>query len=224
VRLDDVRSFFGLTGLTPLADPTGYSYLCPDGHLQPLTVRNPCSWIAKPWPVIASRRSHADKVQDLFENIDVKVQWQQSLLMLLESYYVNITSLDSPMTIDDYLDKDSGYQSAHSFPACYPPRHIVYCTTSLIDFVKCSWLQEVSTVYGIEPNLQCIRGENLYRCLDDVNKNIADVVLVDQDDRVESERAHNLTSVLFEYSSNFTQNYVTIAVVKNNSWIKTISG
>lgn len=153
-------------------------------------------------------------------SVDSDQNWQQALLLLLESYHVNVTSLDTPMPIDDYLDKSSGYQSAHSFPACYPPRQIVYCTYTLIDFVKCSWLQEVSTVYKIEPNIQCIRGESLYRCLDDVNKDIADVVLVDQDTRVKSENEFNLTSLVFEYSSEFSNNYVTIVVVKSSSNIK----
>ncbi|KAL7037648.1 hypothetical protein ACKWTF_009312 [Chironomus riparius] len=218
VRLDDVKSFFN--GKNAEADPNNYSFLCPDGHLQPLTSENPCTWISKPWPVIAAKRSHAEQVQEIFRKIDTTLQWQQSMLLLLESYYINVTSLDVPIPIDDYLDKSTGYQSAHSFPACYPPRHIVYCTTSIIEFVKCSWLQEVSTVYGIEPNLQCIRGESLYRCLDDVNKNIADVVMVDQDERADSERKFNLIPLLSEFSFNFGNNYVTVAVVKENSPIK----
>lgn len=174
---------------------------------------------------MAAKRTHAEKVHGLFQDLDVSVDsdqnWQQALLMLLESYHVNVTSLDTPIPIDDYLDKSSGYQSAHSFPACYPPRQIVYCTYTLIDFVKCSWLQEVSTVYKIEPNIQCIRGESLYRCLDDVNKDVADVVLVDQNARIKSENEFNLTSLLYEYSSEFSKNYVTIAVVKASSNIKT---
>lgn len=224
VRLDDARSFFGLTGLKAEADPNNYSFLCPDGHLQPLSSKNPCTWVSKPWPVIAARRSHAEEVQELFRTLDTKSQWQESLLLLLESHFVNITSLDLPIPIDDYLDKSPGYQSAHSFPACYPPRNIVYCTTSIIEFVKCSWLQEVSGVYGIEPSLQCIRGESLYRCLDDVNNNIADVVMVDQDNRVESERKFNLTSLLTEMSFDFGSNYVTVAVVREGSTIRSFSG
>lgn len=156
--------------------------------------------------------------------MDVSSEWQKSLLLLLESYHVNISSLDSPITIDDYLDKSSGFASAHSFPACYPPRHIVYCTTSLIDFVKCSWLQEAANIFGIEPNIQCIRGESLFRCLDDVNKDIADVVMVDQDKRIESERNFNLSSLLFEFSSELSNNYATVAVVKEKSSIQSFSG
>jgi hypothetical protein len=193
--------------------------------LQPLSVKEPCTWISKPWSVLAAKRNQAEKVEEIFRELDPSVEWQQALLQLLESYHVNITSLDAgPMTIDDYLDKSSGFQSAHSFPACYPPRQIVYCTTSLIEFSKCSWLQEVSTVFGIEPNLQCIRGENLYRCLDDVNRNVADLVLVSQDERMRSEKDFNLTSILYEYSTDFEQNYVTIAVVKANSGIKDFKG
>lgn len=221
MRLDDVKSFFGFAGVPAEADPNNYSYLCPDSHLQPVNfTEKPCSWIAKPWSVLAAKRSHASKVNEIFNNLDMSSEWQQSLLQLLESYHVNVSSLDTPMPIDDYLDKSSGYQSAHSFPACYPPRQIVHCTYSLIDFVKCSWLQEVSTVYKIEPNIQCIRGESLYRCLDDVNKNIADIVLVNQDERINSESDFNLTSLLFEYSSEFEKNYVTVAVTKAGSSIK----
>lgn len=224
MRLDDVRSFFGFTGLTPESDPNNYSFLCPDSHLQPLTVRNPCSWINKPWPVLAAKRTHAEKVQELFRDIDLSKSWHQALLQLLESYHVNITSLDYPVTIDDYLDKSPGYQSAHSWPLCYPPRQIVYCTTTLIEFSKCSWLQEVSTVYAIEPNLQCIRGESLFRCLDDVAKGVADLVLVDQDTRLESEKKFNLTSLVYEFSTSFEQNYVVIAVVKADSSISNFAG
>lgn len=156
----------------------------------------------------------------MFRNIDTSSQWQQALLQLLESYHVSMSSLDFPMTIGDYLDKSPGYQSAHSFAACYPPRQIVFCTTSLIEFSKCSWLQEVANVYGIEPNIQCIRGESKFRCLDNVAKDVADLVIVNQDERLRSEINFNLTSILYEYSSHFEDNYVTIAVVKSNSEIQ----
>lgn len=215
-----MRSFFGLTSSLEGADPDSYSFLCPDGHLQPLSTEFPCTWISKPWPVIASKRSYAEKVQELLRNIDTSLDWQQALLQLLESYHVNISSLDFPITIGDYLDKSSGYQSAHSFAACYPPRQIVFCTTTLIEFAKCSWLQEVSTVYGIEPNIQCIRGESKFRCLDDVANNVADLVVVSQDERLRSELNFNLSPILYEYSARFEDNYVTVAVVKSNSKIQ----
>lgn len=79
-------------------------------------------------------------------------------------------------------------------------------------------------VFGIEPNLQCIRGENLFRCLDDVARNVADVVLVDQDARLSSERDFNLMPILYEFSAAFEMNYLTVAVVKSNSSINSLSG
>lgn len=226
VRLDDVKSHFGYSGLKAESDPNGYSFLCPDGHLQPLNTNSPCIWISKPWPVVASRRSHAQKVQDLFGTLKRtgESDWQNALLLLIESYHVNITSLDITVPIEDYLDQAPGFQSAYSFPSCNPPRSIVYCTTSLLQFAKCSWLQEVSSVYGIEPNIQCIRGEHIFRCLDDVANDIADVVLVDQDSRLLAQRDYNLTAILHEFSSQFKENYVTIAVVRADSPYKTLAG
>lgn len=226
VRLDDVKSHFGYSGLKAESDPNGYSFLCPDGHLQPLDTQSPCIWISKPWPVVASSRSRAQEVQDLFGTLKRTGEndWQNALLLLIESYHVNITSLDITVPIEDYLDQAPGFQSAYSFPSCNPPRSIVYCTTSLLQFAKCSWLQEVSSVYGIEPNLQCIRGEHIFRCLDDVANNIADVVLVDQDSRLLAQRDYNLTAILHEFSSQLKENYVTIAVVRADSPYKTLAG
>lgn len=245
VRVDDVRSHFGVTnsikfkefplknlfyfqlsGLPAQADASSYSFLCPDGHLQPLNSTRPCVWVAKPWPVIAAKRTHAAKVHDLFDSLrrTGEDNWETALLMLLESYHVNISSLHNSIPIDDYLDHAEGFQSAYSFPSCNPPRSIVYCTTSIVDFVKCSWLQEASQVYGVEPNIRCIRGEHIYRCLDDVAHQTADAVLVDQDFRLRAEEEYNLTAILHEYSTEFINNYVTVAVVKANSDIKSFDG
>lgn len=75
-------------------------------------------------------------------------------------------------------------------------------------------------MYGIEPNIQCIRGESKFRCLDDVAKNVADLVVVNQDERLRSEINFNLTAILYEHSAQFEDNYVTVAVVKSNSKIQ----
>lgn len=159
----------------------------------------------------------------MIRKIDGSKEWHSDFIQLLESFRFHFDNLDFPINIDDYLDLSPGYQSAHSFPACYPPRQIIYCTTTLIEFAKCSWLQEVSMVYGIEPNLQCIRGESLFRCLDDVKNNVSDIVVVDQDARLSSERDFNLKPILYEFAMEFEKNYLTIAVVKNSSDIKKFS-
>lgn len=196
-----------------------YSYLCPDGHLQPIHAERPCVWVAQPWPAIAAKREYATKIRSILEQLthNAGANWQNALLSLLETYHVNVTSLDVTIPINDYLEQAVGFTSAYSFPSCNPSRSIVYCTTSLIQHYKCSWLQEASSVYGIEPNIQCIRTESLKRCMDDTSHKTADVVLVDQDDRLQAERDHNLKPILFEFSKSLHERYSVIAVVKANS-------
>nr|XP_029733414.1 transferrin-like [Aedes albopictus] len=223
VRLDDVRSHFGFSGLPPEADPAGFSFLCPDGHLQPLDTRKPCVWLAKPWPAVAAQRNIAMKVQDTVAglNHDDTHSWQNALLMILETYHVNVTTLDNTIPVDDYLDQAVGFQDAYSFPSCNPPRSILFCTTSLIELAKCSWMQEVASVYGVEPNIQCMRSDTLDTCLKNVQHKVSDVVVVDQDTRLRAERDYKLKPILYEYSSTLEDKYVVVAVIRAGSKIKT---
>lgn len=211
--------YFQLSGLPAQADPTSYSYLCPDGHLQPINVTTPCVWVAKPWPVIAARRSHAAQVQRLVTglNHDEQNTWQNALLSLLETYHIDITPLDNVIPIDDYLDEAPAFQSAYSFPECNPPRSIVFCVTSIIQHVKCSWLQEASQVYGVQPNIQCVRGPSLDTCMDDVKYRDVDLVVVDQEQRIKAQRDYNLRPILYEFSQDMHDRYATIALVHKDS-------
>lgn len=218
-RLDDVKSHFGFSGLQAQADQSEYSFLCPDGHLQPLNATRPCIWVSKPWPAIAARRNYAAQVRQLVSNLshnDTK-SWQNALLSLLETYHVNINQLDNTIPIDDYLDQATAFQGAYSFPECNPPRSVVVCTTSIIQHIKCSWLQEASQVYGIQPNIQCIRSDTLNTCLDDTKYQTADVVLVDHENRVKAQRDFNLKPLLFEFAEDMHERYVTIAVVRKKT-------
>uniref|UniRef100_A0A1I8NYX9 Transferrin n=1 Tax=Stomoxys calcitrans TaxID=35570 RepID=A0A1I8NYX9_STOCA len=224
-RLDDVRSHFGLTGLPKQAEPSEYSFLCAEGHLQPINTTKPCVWVAKPWPVIAARRTHAAQVQNIVTglNHDTPNSWQNALLSLLETYHVDIVPLDNVIAIDDYLDQATAFQSAYSFPECSPPRSIVFCTTSIIQHIKCSWLQEASQVYGVQPNIQCTRSQNLDTCMDDIKYRTADVVLVDHENRVKAQRDFNLKPILYEFSQDMHQRYATIAVVHKDSDFETFA-
>ncbi|XP_055300264.1 transferrin-like [Sitodiplosis mosellana] len=225
VRLDDVRMHFGMTGLTAEADPSLYSYLCLDGHLQPLTNPTPCVWTAEPWPAVAAKREYAPIVQLLLEHLDHndETSWQNALLNILETYHVNIKQLDNTIPISDYLDQAVGFTSAYSFPSCNPPRAIVYCTTSLLEHSKCSWLQEVANVYGIEPSLQCIREMSLDRCMENVEHRASDVVFVGESERIRAERLHHLKPILYEFAKQKIDRYTVVAVVKINSEIYNFS-
>ncbi|XP_061513609.1 transferrin [Anopheles gambiae] len=218
-RLDDVRSHFGFSGLAAEANPSEYSFLCPDGHLQPLNTRKPCVWVAKPWPAIAAKSKVAMEVQDLVAKLshDDINSWQNALLMVLETYHVNITTLDTVIPVDDYLDQAVGFQDAYNNPGCSPSRSIVFCTKSLLEMYKCSWLQEVASVYGVEPGLQCIRVDRLDQCMAKVRSGDADVMIVDQDSALRAERDYGLRPILYEYSSNALHKYLIVAVVARGS-------
>lgn len=91
--------------------------------MQPLTSKKPCTWVAKPWPVLAAKRKMSVLVQDLVDEVvHTNVPWKTTFLLLLENYYVNITNVDITVPVIDYLDGAVGYQSAYSFPPCNPPR------------------------------------------------------------------------------------------------------
>lgn len=181
--------------------------------------------MAKPWPAIAAKRDHAEKVQNLVQSIthDEEHSWENALLSLLETYHVNVTSLDTSIPIENYLDQAIGFQSAYSFPSCSPDRSIVFCTTSLIEHFKCSWLQEAASVYGIEPNIRCIRSETLERCMEDTKHSVAHVVMVDQDQRIRAQKDYHLQPLLYEYSKEIHERYIVVAVIRADSDIHDLS-
>ena len=82
---------------------------------------------------------------------------------------------------------------------------------------KCSWLQEVASVYGVEPGLQCIRVDRLDQCMAKVRSGDADVMIVDQDSALRAERDYGLRPILYEYSSNALHKYLIVAVVARGS-------
>lgn len=107
--------------------------------------------------------------------------WQEALRSLLETYFVMFHSLDPVESIEGYLDRSKGFLSANSFTGCHPPRTIRVCTKSIIETAKCDWLGESAMVHGIEPDINCIKADNSTHCMQALNDNVADVVLVDPD-------------------------------------------
>lgn len=161
----------------------------------------------------------------MLENInhDDEHSWQNALLSLMETYHVNITSLDRSIPINDYLDQAIGFQSAYSFPTCSQPRSIVFCTSSLIQHYKCSWLQESASVYGIEPNIQCVKRDQLAACMDSVQHKSADVVMADQDQLIPAQLKSQLMPLVSEYAASTEAKYITVAVVKADSGIHSLN-
>lgn len=177
--------------------------------------------MAQPWPAVAAKREYAAHIQTLVDGLshDDLQSWQNALLNLMESYHVTIVPLDVTIPIDNYLEQAVGYTSAYSFSTCNPPRSIVYCTTSLIQHSKCSWLQDAASVYGIEPNIQCVRTESIEQCLEDTEYENADLVFVEDHDRMKAELMYHLKPLLYEYAKPLSGRYTIVAVVRSDSEI-----
>lgn len=186
-RLDDVKSHFALESGKPIADPSGYSLLCPDGKIQPLqALKNgtkSCVWVVKPWPVVATKRTVAQEIQAIVDTLSHEDEelWKNALLDLIETYHVTVTTLDPIDSIENFLSKATGFLSANSFAGCHPPRTVRICTTSNLENSKCSWIREAAAVYGVEPDIDCIKADNTTHCMQAVGDDAVDVVMVPPD-------------------------------------------
>ncbi|CAH1959218.1 unnamed protein product [Acanthoscelides obtectus] len=216
-RKDDMAAHFGLTGGRALMPPEDYSLLCPDDTLMPINMTEPCVWVVRPWPVIGANREKAQDIQAIVESLshNDRTSWRYSLLNLLETSYTTFVSLGPVEAIETYLHDATGFLSANSFSGCHPPRTIKICTTSNIETAKCSWLVESAAVYGVEPDLACIKAENLTQCMRAVEKRAADIVLVPADGVHHAKREFNLTTLFYETVPDH-EKYLTVAVVRSD--------
>lgn len=78
----------------------------------------------------------------------------------------------------------------------------------------------MASVYGVEPNIQCMRADTQDDCLKNVQHKVSDVVIVDQDTRLQAERDYDLKPILYEYAPNLEDKYVVVAVIRAASKIK----
>lgn len=76
-------------------------------------------------------------------------------------------------------------------------------------------------MYGIEPNIQCIRVNHLDRCMEDVKEGASDVVLVDESDRLRAQRDYKLLPILYEFAIELPGRYAVVAVIRADSKIRT---
>lgn len=221
-RLDDVQQHFGITPGGNETTPDNYSYLCPDDSLMPANSTKPCIWVEKPWPVVGSRRVVAQDIQELLSTIthEKLSGWRFSLRYLLDTAYADFIKIEPIQPIESYLDKAKGFLSANSFSSCHPPRTIKICTTSIKETAKCQWLRESATVYGIEPDLDCIKADNTSECMKAVSVGVADITMVPSDLTHEGMYKYDLKTLFYETVSD-SDKYLTVAVTRPNVKINT---
>ncbi|XP_026318492.1 transferrin-like [Hyposmocoma kahamanoa] len=198
-ELDDVQAYFQ-RGF----DQEGFAYLCRDGSWQPLkNNKNPCVWLERPWNVIVSRRKSATAVANLTStlmnsSVTVDRHWRGALAALLDIREALPAPLSPPMPPMDYLATAVGFREAYSQHSCNPPRHITLCTTSLTESIKCQWLSEAGSVYGVSPPIQCAKRDNTHDCMLCITEGQCDVVIADSEWLVVGKRNYSLTSLLHE--------------------------
>ncbi|KAL1508850.1 hypothetical protein ABEB36_003680 [Hypothenemus hampei] len=219
-RLEDVRQHFGFIPGGKEANPEDYSLLCPDDTIMPLNSSNPCIWVVKPWAVVGTGGTNAVNIQDIIVNLNHTdtSSWQSNLLNLIEPTFFSPEPLNPIIPIETYLRRAKGFLNANSFSACHPPRTIRICTTSNIETAKCSWLRESAAVYGIEPDLDCLKADNKTHCMMALNDYVADVVMVGPDMVEIAKSDFQLTTLFYETVSDLHK-YITVAVTKENSKI-----
>lgn len=222
-RLDDVRQHFGLTPGGQEESPANYSLLCPDNTIMPLNTSNPCVWVVKPWPVVASHGNQAAEVQKIISTLNHEDHnsWKSSLLNLLEFTYFNVATLDSMLSVEEFFHNAKGFLNANSFSGCHPPRTIRICTTSNIETTKCSWLRESAAVYGIEPDLDCLKADNKTHCMLAINDKVADIVFVPSDLVHTAKRDYNLKTIFYETVQD-SDKYIVVPVTRKDTNIKSI--
>lgn len=216
-RLDDVQQHFGLLGEDIENDPAGYSFLCPDDTLLPVNTTKPCIWVEKPWRVVASRRAVAQEIQEMVSSLQDKDphNWKNLLRYLLDTTFADFKKIEPATPIETYLYRAKGYISANSFSGCHPPRTIWLCTRSIKETAKCQWLRESANVYGIEPDIECLKADNTSHCMKAVAAKVADVVIVPSDMVGEAMKKYDLQTLFYETVRD-ADKYITVGVTRSN--------
>ncbi|CAH0698572.1 unnamed protein product [Spodoptera exigua] len=220
---DDVRTYFKIKEGEPLTGYENFAYLCRDGTWRDLT-QEPCIWLRKPWNVIVAKRKASEAVSKLTQSltnssVTVDRHWRGALSALLESNQALPEPLHPPRAPMDYLAQAQGFREAYSQAGCDPPRHITFCTTSLLAKNKCEWLSEAGAVYGIAPPLQCIMRSSTEECLKAVSNGECDATAADSDWLVAGIRDYALTPILNEITPIVEKTGSIVAYVNKDAEI-----
>ncbi|XP_071448737.1 transferrin [Hetaerina americana] len=230
-RLSDVLFHFGIDPEVPaLAVPAEFNVLCPNGTMQslaPLTKHSPppCSWMSRPWSVVAARDKMAQDIQKLVLSINRTSPntWQWSLHYFLTSNNHEIvhTEISSP---EDYLAKAEGFLAASAPNSCGAERAVRWCVGSAEEAAKCSWWREAALAHGVEPPLACVRPQEAKECIGELagGAEEAEVTVVHAQNEALARRL-GLKPLVYEYSSKHSDYYISSVIVKANSKIEKLS-
>ncbi|XP_063543762.1 transferrin [Cydia strobilella] len=218
---DFVAGYFG--SRTGFANPGDFAYLCRDGSWQEIHEHDePCVWLRRPWALLVAKTKAAEEVSRLAANLTsagvvVGGGWRGALTALLEANGALPAPLRPPSTPLDYLAGAGGFREAYSQAGCTPSRHIVMCTTSILEQNKCEWLSEAASVYGVEPAVQCSRKGDRAACMAAVKNGTCDVTVASGDWLVRAERDMSLIPILHETTPIINQTTTVVAYVREDA-------
>ncbi|XP_020278955.1 transferrin [Pseudomyrmex gracilis] len=219
-RLDDAKVHFKAESVRR----SDYKFLCQDGTTKPLDFNQICSWISKPWPVVIAKKTVAENVANTMNHIvdatNRSIPWVQSVLQLLEDYYIESDSLPEIITIADYLDRFPNFLSAYFRSDCQPSRGIVWCVSSALEKRKCDWMKAAAAAYGVEPTIECVLMSRTM-CMEATQIAEVDIFMVRPEELLQA-RKMNLKPIISATTNTKNGMNRIVAIVKENSKFKTI--
>ncbi|KMQ96612.1 transferrin isoform x4 [Lasius niger] len=217
VRLDDARVHFK----AEMIDTQDYKFLCPDGTTKPLIFDQPCVWISKPWQVVVAASQSAVMIANLMNSmVNTTHCWKNSLLQLMENYYVTSTNVDALEVPSDYLSRFPNFVSAYAQSGCRPSRAVRWCVMNNLELYKCESLRDASIVYGVEPTINCFQ-QTSESCLKGVQNGLMDIFLARPENLLEA-RMRGLKPIVHAMTNVKEEVNRIVAIVRVNSPFKII--
>lgn len=173
VALQEAKDFFDI--YENLADQ--YSFLCPNGTLQPITNEKPCVWLTQPWKLVISRFEASVSIKDKLKSwMTSSGNWEMALKDMLTVDSYQISDATNIVSLRDYIN------AIRPIPAPDPmcATTSVWCTTSYEEKDKCEVLAAAALTTGIRPILECSEPLlSTVSCLSDIAAGKADFMGID---------------------------------------------
>ncbi|XP_063992307.1 transferrin [Diachasmimorpha longicaudata] len=220
VRLEDAKEYFKME----MINTSRYKFLCPDGIARRVNFSKdlPCTWISRPWPVIAARSEEAARVARVVDGLEhLNAPWQVLLLLLMEGHRAASVRIDPFKTPEDYLNKFTGLSSAYAGSTCYPSRAVRWCLSSNLEDRKCYWLRHAALSFGFQPEITCLQLAGRNASIDGVATGFCDFYVARPEELMIA-KTKNLTSIL-QMTSAYLKHFNNIVIlVKKTSSYRTI--
>nr|XP_053629551.1 transferrin-like [Cherax quadricarinatus] len=212
-----------------------YGLMCPDGRIVDITSPNAsdCFWAARPWDIYVTHGGASEaKVQKLQWALSQSKRkgeadlatrnWYFTTLGIDESFIDIVPTLDNMQT--GYYYANSRMNIVEAEEICTDEKGVGFCVTSDDEYKKCDDLSKMLKLRGVSPELHCVRGSDIYNCVNKITLDLADVVSLTDVQLFTAKQQYNIGAILTESSGNDESYlYYLVAVIKKNSGINTAS-